>query len=72
MLFQDEEVESCSSHGNGQPRPAPRLGNPYDTMVGGTSPPTQHQQQMLFSEPGVYSDPGEVVGDLPSEFYTLT
>lgn len=45
--------------------------NPYDTMFGGTTPPTQRQtpptqsrssNQMLYSEAGVYSEPSDVTG----------
>ena len=69
---------SCSSHGNRPASSAPRLENPYDTMFVGNSPPTTSQrhhrssQPPLFSEPGVYSDPGEVTGEQPSKSILAT
>ena len=75
-LFQEEE-DFCGSHGNRPPSSAPRLENPYDTMFVENTPTAaaaavtsqRHHppsQPLHFSEPGVYSDPGEVTGEMSS------
>lgn len=77
ILNIQEEEDICGSHGNMPPSSAPRLENPYDTMfVENTSAATaaavtsqrhhQPSQPQQFSEPGVYCDPGEVTGEIPS------
>jgi hypothetical protein len=76
IYFQEEEEETCGSQGNRPPSSAPRFENPYDTMfvensVGAAAVTSSRHHQPSqpppqYSETGVYSDPGEVTGEIPS------
>lgn len=75
FYFQEDDDEFGGPHGN---KPSSSTQNPYDTMfvenmpVGATAAVTSsrhHQSSQpppAYSEAGVYSDPGEVSGKIPS------
>ena len=68
-VFQEDDddlvVASATAHPYTSIHAASVVQNPYDTMFGGTTPPSHRQTpptQSQYSQAGVYSEPRDVTG----------